>query len=98
MARVLKSLLFFRTGTAKRGVCLVQLDLRMLLQNFAKEQASGAFFFFHSLLLSTAFSRLSKEVAVFFSKNLIIDLAKKIKSKRKTAMLMNSFVYRDIFM
>ena len=28
---------FFRTRTAKRDVCLVQLDLRILLQNFAKE-------------------------------------------------------------
>ena len=33
-----------------------------------------------------------------FSKNLNVNLAKKIKSKRKTATLINSFVYRDIFM
>ena len=33
-----------------------------------------------------------------FSKSLNVNLAKKIKSKRKTATLINSFVYRDIFM
>ena len=33
-----------------------------------------------------------------FSKNLNVDLAKKIKSKHKTATLINSFIYRNIFM
>ena len=98
---------FFRTGTAKRDVCLVQLDLRILLQNFAKEiQApSSSFIQYCSLPPFLVCSKKSCTHFVpqsfgggVFSKNLNVDLAQKIKSKRKTATLINSFIYRDIFM
>ena len=98
---------FFRTGTAKRDVCLVQLDLRILLQNFAKEiQApSSSFIQYCSLPPFLVCSKKSSTHFVpqsfgggVFSKNLNVDLAQKIKSKCKTATLINSFIYRDIFM
>ena len=37
MATVPKSLLFFSYGNGNHDVCLLQLDLRVILQNFAKE-------------------------------------------------------------
>ena len=98
---------FFRTGTAKRDVCLAQLDLRILLQNFAKEiQApSSSFIQYCSLPPFLVCSKKSCTHFVpqsfgggVFSKNLNVDLAQKIKSKCKTATLINSFIYRDIFM
>lgn len=97
---------FFRTGTAKRDVCLVQLDLRILLQNFAKEiQApSSSFIQYCSLPPFLVCSKKSCTHFVpqsfgggVFSKNLDVDLAQKIKSKRKTATLINSFIYIVIF-
>ena len=100
---------FFLTRMAKHDVCLVQLDLGILLQNFAKETGFRCLLLlsfnialcrlFSSVRKSHALILFLKVLAAMFSlKNLNVNLAKKIKSKRKTATLINSFVYRDIFM
>ena len=100
---------FFRAGTAKGDVCLVQLDLRILLQNFAKETGFRCLLLLSfNIALCLLFSSVQRShalilflkvlAAVFSRKNLNVDLAKKIKSKHKTATLINSFIYRNIFM
>ena len=98
---------FFRTGTAKRDVCLVQLDLRILLQNFAKETGFRCLLLLSfNIALCRLFSSVRKSHAlILFLKFLAAVFSRKIcnliwlkSSKRKTATLINSFIYRDIFM
>ena len=61
MARVLKSLPFFSYGDCKAWCLFGTVKFEDSLTEF-RQRSSGAFFFFHLILLSAAFSRLSKEV------------------------------------
>ena len=65
VARVLKSLPFFSYGNGKAWCLFGTIRFEDSLTEF-RHRNSGAFFFFHLILLSAAFSRLPKEVMHLF--------------------------------
>ena len=109
MARVLKSLLFFSYENGKAWCLFGTVRFEDSLTEFRERNRlqvpSSSFIQYCSLPPFLVCPKKSCTHFVpqsfgggVFSKNLKVDLAKKIKSKRKTATLINSFIYRDIFM
>ena len=108
MATVPKSLLFFSYGNGTSWCLFVTIRFEGYLTEFRwrnRLQAPSSSILYWYLPPFVVCPKKSYTHFVpqsfgggIFSKNLNVDLAQKIKSKRKTATLIISVIYRDIFM